>query len=123
MPATWRAGHADNLGNHVARPLDGHQVAALKGAKMRQVSCADLRKNLAHYMDEASDGRAPILATRQGGKGNVVLLSEDEFEGWKETEHILRSPANASRLLTSVGSAKAGRTEESDPIAKAPVKS
>jgi antitoxin YefM len=79
---------------------------------MTQVSYTDLRQSLARYMDEAVDSRAPILVTRQGGKGNVVLLSEDEFESWQETLHLLRSPANADRLLRSIRSADAGEAVE-----------
>ena len=79
---------------------------------MGQVSYTELRQNLARYMDEAVEGHAPILVTRQGGKGNVVILSEEEFEGWQETVRLLRSPANAKRLLRSVRSAAAGRAKE-----------
>lgn len=66
------------------------------------VSYSDLRQNLARYMDEAIEGRAPLVITRSAGKGNVVLLSEEEFEGWQETVHLLSSPTNAARLLRSV---------------------
>jgi antitoxin YefM len=79
---------------------------------MSHVSYTDLRQNLARYMDEAIDSRAPILVTRQGGKGNVVLLSEEEFAGWQETVHLLRSPANAEWLLSSIRSAEAGEAVE-----------
>ncbi len=41
----------------------------------------------------------PLLVTRQGGKGNMVMIAESKFEGWQETVHLLRSPANAARLL------------------------
>ncbi len=78
---------------------------------MTQVTYTDLRQNLAHFLDEAVDSRAPILVTRQGGKGNVVLLSEAEFEGWQETVHLLRTPANAARLLRSIADAEAGQIE------------
>ena len=79
---------------------------------MSQVSYTDLRQNLARYMDEAVESHAPILVTRQGDKGNVVLLSEEEFAGWQETVHLLRSPANAERLLRSIRSAEAGEAIE-----------
>lgn len=92
---------------------------------MSQVSYTDLRQNLARYLDEAVTSRAPILVTRQGGKGNVVLLSEEEFAGWQETVHLLRSPANAKRLLASTGAADEGLADERSLIrteltAKAP---
>ncbi len=84
---------------------------------MGQVSYTDLRQNLARYMDEAVENQAPILVTRQAGKGNVVILSEAEYEGWQETVHLLRSPANAKRLLRSIRSADAGAAKERDLVA------
>ncbi len=67
-------------------------------------------------MDEAVESRVPILVTRQGGKGNVVILPEAEFEGRQETVHLLRSPANARHLLQSIQFADAGRTTEHELI-------
>jgi antitoxin YefM len=78
------------------------------------ISYTDLRQNLSRYMDQAIDDRIPILVTRQGGKGNVVILSEAEFEGWQETLHLLGNPANAKRLLASVREAESGLTQEHD---------
>lgn len=66
---------------------------------MTHVSYTELRQNLSRYLDETIETRAPVVVTRQGGKGNVVLLSEDEFAGWQETVHLLSSPRNADRLL------------------------
>lgn len=83
---------------------------------MGQVSYTGLRQKLARYMDEAVAGRAPILVTRQGGKGNVVILPEEEFESWQETVHLLRSPANAARLLRSIRSAEAGQTQQRELV-------
>ena len=51
---------------------------------MGYVTYTDLRENLARYMDEAVDSRAPIVVTRQG-KPAVVMMSLEEFEGWQET--------------------------------------
>ncbi len=79
---------------------------------MACVTCTDLRANLARYMDEAVESRAPIVVTRQGGRGNVVMISEEEFEGWQETVHLLSSPRNAARLLRSAEQARAGRARE-----------
>ncbi len=89
---------------------------------MGHVSYTELRQNLARYMDQAVDDRVPIVVTRQAGKGNVVILSEEEFEGWRETVHLLSNPANAARLLRSIRSTDAGHTREHDliePSAKA----
>ena len=76
---------------------------------MGNVSYTDLRQNLARYLDEVVDNHVSLTVTRQGGKGNVVMMSEAEFEGWQETVHLLSSPANAQRLLRSIRSADAGQ--------------
>ena len=82
---------------------------------MTHVSYTDLRQNLARYLDEALDSHAPITVTRQG-KGDVVLLDAAEFAGLEETVHLLRSPANAERLLRSIRSAEAGLMTEHDLV-------
>jgi antitoxin YefM len=80
-----------------------------EAAPARRVSCTELRENLARCMDEAVESRAPIVVTRPGGKGPVVMLSLAEFEGWQETVHLLGSPRNAEVLLRSIKDA--GRVE------------
>lgn len=75
------------------------------------VSYTDLRANLATYIDEALDSRAPITVTRQG-RGNVVIISQEEYEGLEETVHLLKSPANADRLRRSIAAADAGELQE-----------
>jgi antitoxin YefM len=84
---------------------------------MRHVSYSELRKNLAKYMEEVSDSRAPLHITRQNAR-TVVMMSEDEYEGMVETLHLLRSPANAERLLRSIKAADAGRLRKRELIAK-----
>ncbi len=76
---------------------------------MANVSYTDLRQNLARYLDEVVASCVPLTVTRQGRKGNVVMISEAEFDGWQETVHLLSDPANARRLLRSIRSAEAGK--------------
>jgi antitoxin YefM len=47
-----------------------------------------------------------IVITRHNGK-NVVLISERELDSLLETLYLLRSPKNATRLLTALERAKA----------------
>lgn len=89
---------------------------------MAHVSYTDLRQNLSRYMDQAIESRELITVTRQNGKGNVVILSEEEFEGWQETVHLLRSPANAKRLLRSARDAQDGNLQERELVAPPPIK-
>ena len=71
---------------------------------MGYVGYTNLRQNLAEYLDKVLESHAPVTVTRQG-KGDVVLLSAEEFAGMEETIHLMRSPANAERLLRSIRSA------------------
>lgn len=89
---------------------------------MAHVSYTDLRQNLSRYMDQAIENRELITVTRQNGKGNVVILSEEEFEGWQETVHLLRSPANAKRLLRSIRAAQDENLQERELVAAPPIK-
>jgi len=76
---------------------------------MSNVTVSALRRDLARYLDEVSASRVPLVITRDGAKDNVVMLSEKEFAGWQETVHLLKSPANARRLLRAVAAADAGK--------------
>ena len=74
-----------------------------------------LRENLAKVMDEVCDAGSHVIVTRQNARP-VVVMSYEEFRGWEETLHLLRSPANAARLLESIAQFDAGRGIERDLI-------
>jgi antitoxin YefM len=78
---------------------------------MSHVSYTEFRQRLAKYMDKVWESRAPLRVTRQNAR-SVVVLSEDEYESMVETLHLLKSPANAKRLLRSIRSADAGKLTE-----------
>jgi antitoxin YefM len=82
---------------------------------MAHVSYSELRTNLASYMDQVCDDRAPLLVTRQNAR-SVVLISEEDYEGLMETVHLLKSPANAARLLRSITQADQGKLTERDIV-------
>jgi antitoxin YefM len=82
---------------------------------MAHVSYSQLRNNLASYMDEVCDGRAPLFVTRQNAR-SVVLMSEEDYEGLMETVHLLKSPANAARLLRSIEDADQGKVTEHELV-------
>jgi antitoxin YefM len=85
---------------------------------MKSITYSAARENLASTIDEVCRSRAPVTITRNRDQA-VVLLSLEEFQGLEETAHLLRSPANARRLLASIhelemGKGKARRLK-SDP--------
>lgn len=79
---------------------------------MTHVSFTELRRNMATLFDRVSEDHDPLVVTRSGGKGNLVVMSEDEFASWQETVHLLNSPKNAARLIASIRQAKAGMARE-----------
>ena len=82
---------------------------------MSHVSYTELRANLAEFMDEVCDSRVPLHVTRQNAR-TVVMVSEEEYEGLMETVHLLRSPANATRLVQSIKEANNGKLTEHELI-------
>jgi len=86
---------------------------------MSHVSYTELRANLAKYMDAVCSNRAALHITRQNAR-TVVMMSEEEYEGMLETLHLLRSPANAARVLRSIESAEAGTLTEHEIVEARP---
>lgn len=82
---------------------------------MAHVSYSDLRGNLASYMEDVCDSRAPLLVTRQNAR-SVVIMSEEDYEGLMETVHLLKSPANAARLLRSIKDADRGKLKKREIV-------
>jgi len=60
-----------------------------------------LRENLASYLDRVVDDREVVVVKRRGAR-DVAIIAADELAGLDETAHLLRSPANARRLLESI---------------------
>ncbi len=69
-----------------------------------QTTYTQARASLAKLMDEVTQNRQVVIIHRRGEE-DVALVSADELESLLETAHLLRSPANAERLLTALGRA------------------
>lgn len=70
-------------------------------------SYSTARANLASLMEQAVQDAEEIRITRRG-KPDVVLISAAELEGLRETAYLLRSPANAEKLLEALARAQRG---------------
>jgi len=73
-----------------------------------QTSYAQASTRLADFLDEATHNREVVIIQRQGEE-DVALIAADELAGLLETAHLLRSPANAERLLTALARARQGQ--------------
>lgn len=72
------------------------------------------RATLARLCDEAVATREPVIITRRGAE-DVALVAADELCSLVETAHLLRSPANAERLLTALARARGTELPASTP--------
>lgn len=59
------------------------------------------RENLASLLDQVVDNREVIVIKRRENR-NVALIAADELSSLMETAYLLRSPNNASRLLSAL---------------------
>jgi len=78
---------------------------------MKTVSYTELRENLATFLDKVLDDREPILIERRGHE-DVALIAADELSSLLETIYLLRSPANAERLIEALKDISEGRGKE-----------
>jgi len=78
---------------------------------MDTITYTSLRATLASAMDRVCDDHEPLIVTRNGAQ-SVVMLSLEDYQALEETAALLRSPANAKRLLAAVAQLKAGEGRE-----------
>jgi antitoxin YefM len=75
---------------------------------MDAITYSSARANLASTMDRVCSDHEPLIITRNGEKA-VVMLSLEDYKALEETAYLLRSPANARRLLSSIAQLNAGK--------------
>lgn len=72
-----------------------------KNAPMSTITYSTARDHLAEVWDKTVSTREPVVVSRRGAE-SIVMLPLEEWEGLQETAHLLRSPANAERLLAAL---------------------
>lgn len=75
---------------------------------MRTMTFSELRARLAETLSAVVDDREEVVITRKGHE-SIVIVALDEYESLMETAYLLRSPANARRLLESIERLESGR--------------
>jgi len=66
------------------------------------------RANLAGTMNRVCTDHEALIITRNGEQA-VVMLSLEDYNALEETAYLLRTPANAKRLLSAVAQLNAGK--------------
>jgi antitoxin YefM len=73
-----------------------------------ETTYTSLRQNLAAILDQVADQQETVVVRRRNSR-DVALIPARELAGLMETAHLLRSPANARRLLMSLRRAAEGK--------------
>jgi antitoxin YefM len=79
------------------------------------MSYAGSKARYAEVLDGVVNDREEVVVTRAGHEP-VVIVSLDEFESLRETAYLMRSIANARRLLDAMERLEDGSGESHDPL-------
>lgn len=69
-----------------------------------EMTYTQARASLAKLLDEVTEDREIVIIQRRG-RDDAALIAADELSSLMETAYLLRSPANAKRLLEALGRA------------------
>jgi antitoxin YefM len=72
------------------------------------VSASEARSRLFPLIQQVNDDHVPVRISSKGG--DAVLMSAEDFDSWQETIYLLRSPANARRLMEAVARDRSGQS-------------
>lgn len=77
-----------------------------------QTTYTQAREGLAKLLDEVTHNREVVIIQRRGEE-EVAMIAATELRSLMETAYLLRSPANAERLLSALGRALKNELEPS----------
>ena len=75
---------------------------------MRALTYTSVRQNLAKTIDRVIDDHEPIIVTKKKDRA-VVMIALEDYQAMEETAYLLRSPANANRLIRSISQLERGK--------------
>jgi antitoxin YefM len=82
---------------------------------MKTMSYTESRARYAEVLDGVTNDREEVGITR-AGHDPVVIVSLDDYESVRETAYLMRSPANARRLVDAMERLEAGHGAAHDLI-------
>ena len=78
---------------------------------IKKLTIAKFESNLIRELDLISEDKVnQLIIKRPKDKGNIVLISEAEFNSMQETLYLLSSKKNREHLLESLQQLKDGKT-------------
>ena len=75
---------------------------------MDAITYSTARANLASTMNRVCHDHESLIITRNGEQ-SVVMMSLEDYQSLQESAYLLRSPANAKRLLSAATQLAAGK--------------
>lgn len=70
------------------------------------ISASEARQRLFPLIEEVNNDHTVKRITSKAG--DAVLMSAQDYDSWQETVYLLRSPANAARLMAAVARDREG---------------
>jgi antitoxin YefM len=80
------------------------------------VTASEARAQLFPLIEQVNADQVPVEIVSK--KGTAFLVSEAQYRSMTETAYLMRSPANAERLLAGVAQVAAGKVTERELIAE-----
>ena len=79
---------------------------------MTAITATDARKGFFGLIQQVNDDHTAVEVVSR--HGNAVIMSKDDYDAMAETAYLLRTPANAERLLEAIERVKRGEFEQHD---------
>ncbi|WP_136050901.1 type II toxin-antitoxin system Phd/YefM family antitoxin [Microbacterium sp. K36] len=76
------------------------------------ITTSEARRDLFGLIERVNLDHSEVEITSR--RGSAVLMSKAEYDSLVETSYLLRSPANAGRLLSALAAARDGDVSEHD---------
>ncbi len=80
------------------------------------VTASDARARLFPLIEQVNADQEPVEIVSK--KGTAFLVSEAQYRSMAETAYLMRSPANAERLLRGIAQASEGQASERGLLAE-----
>jgi antitoxin YefM len=87
--------------------VDAAHASAGWRDQMKTYTYSETRAKLAQVLNTVADDREEVVVSRPG-REDVVIVALSDYQSLREAAYLLRSPANARRLLASIEQLEAG---------------